>query len=326
MRRTHVHPERVVWIIGVGAGLAVASCGEAAPGPAATQPPEGNPSLVDGDRGVTTCSDRNDCACEPGTVRRCFDGDAKVAGVGACVWGTQLCEAAAGGGELASGRWGACVGAGHPSVESCNLQDDDCDGRVDDGAACTRDVLFATNTPPDAVLRALAAGGITSDTGPATDETIDRYKVVVVTGAGLAVSEAKLVAWVGAGGGLMSLTVGAGLSGECEGLGNLQAAFGFGYDCAAVYPWGPVTAVGPHRIAQGLVPQNFPFVNGTRVSERAAGSTHVVAVAGEAVVGRAAEIGRGRVFVYGDEHPFYPEYVPASIPFWIQSIHWLRGP
>ncbi|MEZ4399658.1 MAG: MopE-related protein [Kofleriaceae bacterium] len=45
---------------------------------------------------------------------------------GVCRLGTQTCTA---------GSYGACAGAVTPGVEvACNLQDDDCDGRVDEGA------------------------------------------------------------------------------------------------------------------------------------------------------------------------------------------------
>ena len=66
--------------------------------------------------------------CEIGKSQKCFVGDAKLAGVGACKYGSQTCEAA---GEF--GKWGACVGSGKPTPEICNGIDDDCNGVVDDG-------------------------------------------------------------------------------------------------------------------------------------------------------------------------------------------------
>ena len=58
------------------------------------------------------------CTCTTGTTRRCGTD------VGACVAGTETCDA--------SGRWGACVGRVDGSAESCNATDDDCDGSTDE--------------------------------------------------------------------------------------------------------------------------------------------------------------------------------------------------
>jgi hypothetical protein len=66
--------------------------------------------------------------CEPGKTQKCFVGDAKLAGIGACVQGTQSCVPK---GEF--GEWGACTGSGKPTPEVCNGIDDDCDGVVDEG-------------------------------------------------------------------------------------------------------------------------------------------------------------------------------------------------
>jgi hypothetical protein len=65
------------------------------------------------DEGVGRC-------CQPGEIRPC--GEA----LGACTEGEQSCT-----GELI---WSACSGQG-PAGEACNGQDDDCDGRTDEGVA-----------------------------------------------------------------------------------------------------------------------------------------------------------------------------------------------
>ena len=85
-----------------------------------------------------TCNDDDDdCdgTVDEGTGR----GDQCVAGVGACRRvGAQICDGA--------GGLECSAVAGQPGQEACNVIDDDCDGFVDEGAACD-DV-----TPPDILI------------------------------------------------------------------------------------------------------------------------------------------------------------------------------
>jgi hypothetical protein len=80
---------------------------------------------------VEVCNDLDDdcdgstdegCDCVTGRSRSCGTD------VGACVAGTETCDAA--------GRWGACLGALGSAPETCNGIDDDCDGLIDDGGVC----------------------------------------------------------------------------------------------------------------------------------------------------------------------------------------------
>ncbi|MEM7604173.1 MAG: hypothetical protein AAF411_02360 [Myxococcota bacterium] len=76
------------------------------------------------------------CPCLLGT-NVCFDGPPEAAGVGLCVTGLTACV---------GGFWGVCEGGVDPTVERCDGADQDCDGRVDEGAlspcgGCTPDCI-----------------------------------------------------------------------------------------------------------------------------------------------------------------------------------------
>lgn len=64
------------------------------------------------------------CDCLPDETQGCYSGSAATQGVGVCESGLQTCNG--------SGAWGPCVGAVVPEPESCNGDDDDCDGATDE--------------------------------------------------------------------------------------------------------------------------------------------------------------------------------------------------
>ncbi|MDF1563569.1 MAG: MopE-related protein [Deltaproteobacteria bacterium] len=71
----------------------------------------------------------------------CIDDATQPCGVseGSCVAGTRTC---------AGGQWGPCEGAAGPGTETCNGEDDDCDGTTDEGisAPCGAGACAGTST------------------------------------------------------------------------------------------------------------------------------------------------------------------------------------
>ena len=63
------------------------------------------------------------CACTVGEEQPCYTGPEGTIDVGLCAAGMQGCV---------DGSWGECVDQVVPVVEACNLEDDDCDGIVDE--------------------------------------------------------------------------------------------------------------------------------------------------------------------------------------------------
>ena len=79
--------------------------------------------------GGVVCDGNGQCvACLPGETIPCYTGPEGTLNVGVCRAGTMTCL------EDGSG-FGECSGQVHPSSETCNLLDDDCDGQVDEGIA-----------------------------------------------------------------------------------------------------------------------------------------------------------------------------------------------
>ncbi len=90
---------------------------------------------VDQDCGPDMRCEKSQCVPAPAqpATAACQQGEKRSCGtdVGACVAGTQICD---------GDDWGPCVGAVGPSAETCDGQDHDCDGVVNDrptGCDCT---------------------------------------------------------------------------------------------------------------------------------------------------------------------------------------------
>ncbi len=71
------------------------------------------------------------CHCPSGAVQSCFRGDPAQRNTGACVDGSQTCH-----GSGAASAWGPCEGGISPTAETCDSQDDNCNGCADDDPAC----------------------------------------------------------------------------------------------------------------------------------------------------------------------------------------------
>lgn len=65
----------------------------------------------------------SDCLCESGAKESCDTGMP-----GRCQAGERLCGS--------TSHWESCMGLVQPAAESCNQQDDDCDGSTDEDAVC----------------------------------------------------------------------------------------------------------------------------------------------------------------------------------------------
>ena len=130
--------------------------------------------------GADDCPTADDCAppptppeCQEGEAAPCFEGPEELVGVGSCRSGQRRC---------AEGAFGACVGQVLPDAETCDGDDQDCDGTADEGLGdacapcegdCRRDGFGAHTDHPFVVgddSQGVAArdGGLVLDT-----ETID---------------------------------------------------------------------------------------------------------------------------------------------------------
>lgn len=104
----------------VSYGVGVWSDCQGAVGPAPTETCGNN--IDDDCNGIVD----DGCDCNPGETQPCYDGPAGTEGVGLCTGGTQDCV---------DHRWGPCTGQVLPAPETCDGQDEDCNGMIDDGPA-----------------------------------------------------------------------------------------------------------------------------------------------------------------------------------------------
>jgi MYXO-CTERM domain-containing protein len=133
---------------------------------------EGAWSACEGEvRPVAEVCDNADNDCDGTTDEGCVcrDGETRTCGtdVGACAAGAARCVA---------GAWTACEGAVEPRAESCDGVDEDCNGAIDDGAAC----------PPGRACRE----GVCVEENPVDDPPIEPLPDETDVGAGCGCSVA----------------------------------------------------------------------------------------------------------------------------------------
>ena len=82
-------------------------------------------------------------ACSTGQTRPCYSGPDGTEGVGLCRAGTQSCQGS---------TWGQCRGEVLPVAETCDGEDNNCNGVPDDGLTgkVTQSPVLARAGPPDA--------------------------------------------------------------------------------------------------------------------------------------------------------------------------------
>jgi hypothetical protein len=181
-----------------------------------------------------------------------------------------------------------------------------------------------------------------------TAEVLARYRVIVVAdvregtpgtvgvgaGIGRSISSVEVEAlrqWVDNGGGLMTL-IGYGNPSEVTNVNRLLAPFGLSYGTTSIlvtYGSGvpDITHWATHPLSAGV--SQLAFDTGYEVK---GGGTLIAwePNPGQYDVARALEIGRGRVFAWGDEWIGYSASLDRSDlqlrRFWVNVLAWLTPP
>jgi hypothetical protein len=249
------------------------------------------------------------------------------------------------GGSLSSAGTGAGIGSGTGSSEICDGIDNDNDGIIDNvdknGDGVCDCLLIATlgvkgtSGQGDVFAAWLSAR---SNTGAAdladqvlTPELLAKYEVIVAQNVNdnHQYSDAEVSAladWVNKGGGFMTL-IGYSSAGEAHNVNRLLAPFTMSYtDQQILRKQGtstiPITMWTPHPIDTGVAAVGVD--NGYPVQ----GMGTTIATGGGFDVAKVQEVGKGHVFLWGDEWITYnsewqnhPDYQVQLL--WLNSIKWL---
>ncbi len=103
-------------------------------------------------------TDEGDCGCKPGDQWECYDGPFDTLGLGNCRLGVATCTD--------EKEYGPCQGQVLPTEETCNGQDDDCDGETDEGLLNR----CGQCSPPDDQLVEICGNGLDDDCDGLMDE------------------------------------------------------------------------------------------------------------------------------------------------------------
>jgi streptogramin lyase len=104
-------------------------------------------------------TDEADCGCEPGNRMACYTGPVDTDSVGQCRPGIAVCQD--------NRDYGACMGERVPAEETCDGEDNDCDGATDEGLRNR----CGQCAPPDEQLVELCGNGLDDDCDGEMDES-----------------------------------------------------------------------------------------------------------------------------------------------------------
>lgn len=244
--------------------------------------------------------------------------------------------------DVGSVDTGGCVPTESPE-KTCNRKDDDCDGIIDDvdvgkdGFCDCLGVLILGDTGSlaastfDTWLKGkgtTATRRLDSTGGPLTSADLAGIDIVILDRLSRDYSSSEIDAidsWVKDGGALVAMTGYDWTGADATRPNGILSGLGATYDVAThinedVTDWNMA-----HPIAKDIT--TMTFKGGYAVTPLAGFSTTVVARGtGSAPVGVAVEIGKGRVFVWGDEWIEYDSEwasIPSVPKLWANIFGWM---
>jgi hypothetical protein len=256
----------------------------------------------------------------------------------ACGSGTETCTA---------GVWQGCSAPLPAPAEICgNGLDDNCNGAVDEGCepACDRsrlrvgvatDPVYVTRSTAEALATQLTAGGreVSFLSNLADRDVIEgNYDLLIASRFSVANigTPAALQTWIEAGNAL--LVLGTGFSSDCSpSMQTLLRGFDIAFACDRLAQ-SPVTLL-IHPSVNGMPAPGGAFSSGNYVHAIGGRARNVLTANGGTAsanaqrnAGVAAEVGCGKVFVWGSAEPGREgSWIPAQ-GFWTTTTNWLLAP